>query len=285
LAGHHRSTTIEPAMSSPANHQRGVALLIVLWTLALLALLGSQVLTTSRQDTEIAHNQLSNSSLEWAADGAVQQAIWHVLDVSSNHWNADGLVRAIWVGPTSVAVRIDSEADKVNPAIASPALLQALVLEVGADPVAAAGLATSIVQWRLGSGPVARRTATFLRYQRAGLDYAPSGGSMDSIDELGAVIGMTPDLLARLRPHLTLFTDADPPITTRDMIVARALALAGQLTVEASDAGEQSISVTADARGPFGGRFIRRVAVRINVFPRGDRYEILARERLAAGQP
>ncbi len=271
-------------MSRSGIRQRGVALLIVLWSLALLALLGTQVLTTSRQDTELAHNQLGAATLEMAADGAVQQAVWHVLDGSSNHWNADGLVHMIRVGATVVAVHIDSEADKVNPTIASPALLQALLLEVGTDPVAAGALATSIVQWRLGSGPVARRNATFLRYQKAGLDYAPSGAPIDSIDELGAVIGMTPDLLAQLRPHLTLFTDADPPTTTHDLVVARALALAGQLTVEASDSSEQLLSVTADARGPESGRFITHVVVRINMLPQGRRYEILAHERLLDGR-
>jgi general secretion pathway protein K len=158
-------------------------------------------------------------------------------------------------------------------------LLQALLLEVGADPVVATGLATSIVQWRLGSGPAGRRNATFLRYQRAGLDYAPSGAPIDSIDELGAVIGMTPNLLARLKPHLTLFTEADPRTTTHDPIVARALALAGKLTVEASDSGDGLVSVTADARGPDHGQFVTRVVARLNMLPQGRRYDILACER------
>jgi general secretion pathway protein K len=272
-------------MSRSTFRQRGVALLVVLWTLALLALLGTQVLTTSRQDTELARNQLDAATLQSATDGAVQQAIWHVLDGGSNHWSADGLLHVIQVGATTVAVRLDGEADKVNPTIASPALLQALLLEVGADPVRAAELAGSIVQWRLGSGPVGRRNATFLRYQRAGLDYAPSGAPIDSIDELGAVIGMTPDLLARLGPHLTLFTDADPRTITHDVVVARALALAGQLTVEASDPGYRSVSVTAIARGPGHGRSIAHVVVRINMFPQGRRYEILAYDERAERPP
>jgi general secretion pathway protein K len=271
-------------MSRITFRQRGVALLIVLWTLALLALLGTQVLTTSRQDTALARNQLDAATLQSAADGAVQQALWHVLDASSEHWNADGLVHVIRVGTTAVAVHIGREADKVNPAIASPALLQALLLEVGADPVAAKVLATSIVQWRLGSGPAGRRNATFLRYQRAGLGYAPSGAPIDSIDELGAVIGMTPDLLTRLKPHLTLFTEADPQTTTHDPVVARALALAGQLTVEAGDSGDRLVSVTADARGPDDSRFVTRVVARLNMLPQGRRYEILAYEHDPARQ-
>ena len=272
-------------MSRATIRQRGVALLIVLWALALLALLGTQLLTTSRQDTALARNQLDVATLQWAADGAVQQALWHALDGSSNRWNADGLVHVIRVGTTPVTVHIDPEVDKVNPAIASTSLLQALLLEVGADPVTATGLAASIVQWRLGSGPAGRRNAAFLRYQRAGRDYAPSGAPIDSIAELGAVIGMTPDLLAGLRPHLTLFTEADPRTTTHDPIVARALALAGELTVEASDTGEHLISVTVEARGRDDGRFITRMVARLNMLPQGRRYEILACERQPDRRP
>ena len=259
--------------------QRGVALLIVLWALALLALLATEVRTVSRQDTQLAGNLRDAATVELAADGAVQQAIWHVLDSSTARWSADGLVHVIRVGETSVAVRIDNEADKVNPGIAAPSLLQALLLQVGAEPVAAAALATSIVQWRLGSGPLARRNSTFLRYQRAGMDYAPSGAPLDSIDELGSVIGMTPDLLARLRPHLTVFTSDDPSAATRDPVVAQALALAGQSAVEANDIGEQFVSVTADARGPDHGRRIVHAIIRINALPQGRRYQVLSYQR------
>lgn len=262
------------------SRQRGVALLIVLWALSLLALLAAEVLTASRQDTQLARNLLDAATVDLAADGAVKQAIWHVLDSSTARWSADGLVHVIRIGETSVAVHIDDEADKVNPGIAAPPLLQALLLQVGADPVAAATLAASIVQWRLGSGPPARRNTTFLRYQRAGMDYAPSGAPLDSIDELGSVIGMTPDLLARLRPHLTVFTGDEPGAATRDPVVAQALALAGQSAVEASDIGEQFVSVTADARGPDHGRRIVHAVVRINALPQGRRYEVLAYQRL-----
>lgn len=259
--------------------QRGFALLIVLWTLGLLALLGTQVLKVSRQDTQLARNLLDAAALEMTADGAVQQAIWHVLDSSTARWSADGLVHLIRIGDARVAVHIDNEADKVNPGVASPELLQALMLQVGADPVSAANLAASIVQWRLGSGPAARRNTTYLRYQRAGMDYAPSGAPLASIDELRSVIGMTQDLLTRLRPHLTVFTDDDPGAATSDPTVARALILAGQ-SETASEMSEQFVSVTADARGADNGRIVVRVVVRINRLPQGSLFKILAYERL-----
>jgi general secretion pathway protein K len=267
------------------TRQRGFALLIVLWTLALLALLGSQVLATGRQDTQLARNLRDAAVLESAASGAVQQAIFGILDGSAHHWSADGTVHTVRLGLAVVAVQIDNEADKVNPSIASPALLQALLLQVGADPVTATTVAASIVEWRLASGNASKPSATVARYESAGREYAPTGAPFVSIDELGAVLGMTPELLARLRSHVTVYTDDDPGANTRDPVVARALAAAGQLQVNANETGEELVSVTADARGPDNGRFTIHVVVRTNAKPEGRRYEILAYERLWRRQP
>ncbi len=96
---------------------------------------------------------------------------------------------------------------------------------------------------------------------------------------------MTPELLARLRPHLTVFTDGDPSATTHDPVVAQALAAAGQLQVNANETGEGLVSVTADARGPDMRRFTVHVVVRTNAKPEGRRYEILAYERFWGRQP
>ena len=264
--------------------QRGFALLVVLWTLALLALLGTHLLAASRQDTQLARNLLDGAVLEAAANGAVQQAVFGVLDGYSRHGSPDYSDYMVKLGRTIVAVRVEDEADKVNPNIASPRLLQALLLQVGANPDTAAAVAASIVEWRLAGGTAARPSPAVARYVAAGRNYAPSGAPFGSPDELGGVLGMTTDLLARLRPHLTVFTDGDPTLATQDPIVALALAAAGQSAVEADEGGSGLMSVTADARGPGQARLTLHVIVRINGRPEGPRYEILAYERLLDDQ-
>jgi general secretion pathway protein K len=264
--------------------QRGFALLVVLWTLALLALLGTHLLAASRQDAQLARNLLDAAVLEAAANGAVQQAVFGMLDGYSRHWSPDYGVRTVQFGRATVAVRVEDEADKVNPNIASPKLLQALLMQVGADPETAAAVAASIVEWRLASGTAARPSAAVARYAAAGRDYGPSGAPFASPDELGDVLGMTADLLARLRPHLTVFTDSDPSRATQDPVVALALAAIGQRAVEADEAGSGLMSVTADARGPGQARLTLHVIVRINDKPEGPRCEILAYERLPSDQ-
>jgi general secretion pathway protein K len=261
------------------DHEQGFALLIVLWSLGLLALLGVRLLATSRQDMQIARNQLDTAKLEAAARGAVQQAIFRCLDRSSGHWNADGAIHVLQVGEARVTVQIDDEADKVNPSLASPALLQALMLQIGADPATATALAASIVDWRQANRPPGRPSPILARYAGAGREFGPSGEPFASLDELGSVLGMTPELLVRLRPHLSIYTDSDPGVGTHDPVVARALAAAGQLSPSLGDAGEGLVSVTADAHGRGHANHKVRLVVRTNGSPQGRPYEILSYER------
>lgn len=267
-------------MTHATARENGFALLIVLWALAMLALLGSTVLVTARQDAQVARNLREAALLRAAAHGAVQQAIFRVLDPSAQHWAADDIPRAIRIGDSLVIVRVENENDKVNPSIASVPLLRALLVQVGADPVTAEREAEAIAAWPLGGGVPGQPDATTAQYSAAGLAFAPPGGPFANLDELGAVMGMTPALLARLRPHLTVFTDDDPNMTTHDPFVARALAAIGDTAVSAAPGGAQVVSITADAHGPGRSRFTAREIVRTNARPVGRRYDVLDYEQL-----
>jgi general secretion pathway protein K len=266
-------------MSRGKTRERGFALLIVLWTLGLLALLGTQLLATARQDTQLARNLVDAAELEAAANGAVQQAIFANLDPSNKHWDADSITRVARVGHVPVVVQVDDEAEKVNPNIASVALLQALMTALGTDRVTAAVVAASIAEWRQASAVAGRADAVTARYVAAQREYAPPGTPFTNLDELEAVFGMSPDLLARLRPHLTIYTDGDPDMATHDPVVAQALVLAGQGGAVGVEGVAGLVSITADARGRGRTHFTVHVVVRTNARAEGRRYEILAHER------
>jgi general secretion pathway protein K len=266
-------------MSRGKTRERGFALLIVLWTLGLLALLGTQLLATARQDTQLARNRVDAAELEAAANGAVQQAIFANLDTSNKHWDADSITRVARVGHVPVIVQVDDEAEKVNPNIASVALLQALMTALGTDRVTAAVVAASIAEWRQASAVAGRADAVTARYVAAQREYAPPGTPFTNLDELEAVFGMSPDLLARLRPHLTIYTDGDPDMATHDPVVAQALVLAGQGGAVGVEGVAGLVSITADARGRGRTHFTVHVVVRTNARAEGRRYEILAHER------
>jgi len=263
--------------------QSGFALIMVLWTLALLTTIGVQLASSGRREAQLTRNLMDSAVLQAAADGAVQQAIFRLLDSSERQWRADGTFHLMRLGHSLVRVRIEDESGKVNPNIASAELLPALLLEASTPPPLAPGLAAASVAWRSAAGgPTARSTIT-AQYASAGRDYRPPGAPFESIDELGAVLGMTPELLARLSPHMTIFTEEDPDASTTDPVVAAALAAVSNGTLAAGQpTGRSAVlvtRVTAVAQGPHGAVVAERVIVRTNALGGNRRYEILSREQ------
>lgn len=250
-----------------AWRERGFALLIVLWTLALLSFLVTLFAAAARTEARIAVNLRSAMGPEWNANGAVYTAAFHLLDRSDKHWDVDGTVHELAVPGGRVAVRITDEANKINLDTASVDLLRALLLGVGADATTASEVAGAIVDWREAGGP-GSSAAKAEPYRAAGRDYAPPEKPFRSIEELAQVLGMTPDLLARLRPHLTLYSSYGPARTTTDPVALDAIMLlrkqGGILPFERDVSGEQVVQVIATASGDDGVSFTRRAILRID---------------------
>ncbi len=260
--------------------QSGFVLLIVLWTLALLALVGTQLVAAGRSDAQLARNLHDAAVLEAATRGAVQHAIYGMLEPPERRWEADGTAHIVRSRSAVIAVRLEDEGGKVNPNLASDSLLRALLEQVGAPPATAASLAAAIADWRTPGAQPRKLGAKAAQYAAAGLDYGPPGTEFHDLDELGAVLGMTPELLARLRPHLTVYTEADPDGSTRDPVVAAVLGYPARLPL--AESGARVATVIVQARGQGHTARAERVVVRIN--PRASRrpYDILAMEPIAA---
>jgi general secretion pathway protein K len=250
-----------------AQGERGFALLIVMLTLSVLAFLVSQMTAAARTEAWIAINLRSEIVREANVDGAIHAAVFHLLDRSETHWTADGKVHELAVPGGTVEVVVTEEANKVNLNTASIDLLRAALLGVGADPEGAAGLAGAIVDWRGTEGPTPSAAKDPL-YRAAGLDYAPPETPFRSLDELALVLGMTPDLMARLRPHLTIHSTYGPGRASTDPVAQGAVMLlrkeGGILPFESDASGEQIVQVVATAPDGPGAPFIRRAILRLD---------------------
>src|SRR5437764_15337752 len=135
-------------LSAPARGQRGFALLIVLWMLVLIAFITAHVTAAGRTEIRIAGNLAANAAAQAAADGAIYQAIFNLADPRPERgWALDRAAHEIEIGRSRVTLRLEDEDGKVNPSLASTALLEALLRVVGADPGTAAGLAAAIAEW------------------------------------------------------------------------------------------------------------------------------------------
>jgi general secretion pathway protein K len=242
--------------------QRGFALLIVLWTMGFLALLGTQIVAAGRSDSQLAANLRQQAVLAAAADGAIENTVFRVQALHDPTIQADGIVRTVRVGGTPVLVRVENESDRVNLNTASNVLLRALITEVGGPPAVANRLAAAILDWRTSGGNARPGGAKAADYMAAGRPYGPPGSAFVSVEELNDVLGMTPDLFARLEPHLTVLTDGDPDLSTRDPVVARALADSSGVADDSglgAQTADDLLRITVTAIGPGASRYSHEV--------------------------
>ena len=256
-------------------------MILVLWTLVLIGFIVAHLTASGRTEILIAGNLVSNSVAEAAADGAIYEAIFNLSDPRPEaRWPIDGSARQFAIGSSHVTLRLEDEASRINPSSAPPELLEALLRVCGSDPETARRLAASIGEW-VGSPAVTRpQSAVVAEYRSAGLDYGPPGGPLESLDELDRVLGMTPAILAAIRPHLTLFGPADPNPASTDPVVAAALALLPQAGTVApafnqSPPDVPTVRITTLAAGPGNARVVRSAIVRI-ASPLPPGYNVLA---------
>jgi general secretion pathway protein K len=231
-------------------------------------------------EVRIANNLVVNAVALAAADGAISEAIFNLSDPRPDQrWPVDGNTRQLLIGHSRVTLRLQDEASWINPNSASPALVEALLRVTGSDPESARRVANAIGEW-VGSAPAPRPPNMLLaEYQGAGLDYAPPGAPLETLDELGRVLGMTPTGFAAIRPHLTLYGPPQASAASLDPIVAAALAAASQ--AEAVPSALQpppdvlTTRITATAFGSGNASATRFAIVRFGAaLPSG--YEVLA---------
>ena len=266
---------------------RGFALLIVLWMLVLIGLIITHVAAVGRTEIRIAANLVNNAAAEAAAEGAIYEAIFNLADPRSDYrWSADGAIHSLHIGESEITLRIEDEAARINPNLASTKLLEGLFHSVSDPPANAAELATAVAEWA-GSAQVRRAPDELLaEYRAAGLDYGPPGSPLESIEELGRVRGMTPRLLEELRPHLTLFGPVAPDSGSADPVVTAAIAFAaggvvGGLVAPAAavdaNGGIVTARIHATAQGPGNAEVMRTAVARVGPFTAAG-YSILAWE-------
>jgi len=254
---------------------RGFALLIVLWAVVLLTLLATQLTAAGRTELQLAANLRSAAAAETAADGAVYEAIYHLLDPSDT-WTAGGADRALRVLGGRAVLRVEDEAGKINPNTAPPELLRALLRRVGADRRVADGVAAAIVDWRFPNKQAQPGGAKEPQYRAAGRDYGPAGAPFRSVAELGAVLGMTPELLAKLEPNISVLTDADPDLLAAPPVVRQVIQdLRGARAATSRRRPLRTVAITARVIGDTGGRFGRRAVIRLGVAPKEPLFQVL----------
>jgi general secretion pathway protein K len=186
--------------------EQGFALVLVLWTFLLLAVLVGSLLLEARTSRTVAATGAEHLRARLIVDGAINRAIMALLDARDPlRLPLDGAVQSIQLFGQKIALRTESEAGKVNLNAAPLNLLAALFAGQGVAPAETGLLAARVATWRARSVGTARSEA-IAAYQDAGRPYGPRFAPFRSVGELRLVLGMTDALQAAVAPLTTVWS-------------------------------------------------------------------------------
>jgi general secretion pathway protein K len=212
-----------------SKHERGIALVIVLWVGMLVIAISAAFIADTRSSTQMTRNFLDNAEARAMADGGVHLALFELLDPDpETPWKRDGQLYRHGVPGGALAIAVESEAGKIDINNANDKLLEGLFVAAGVGGEKASALIQAIGNFRTGEESrnrllrdldqpeeeivtEAQRMLRQARRNRESTGNQTTSGSrgksraFHSIDTLGQVPGISADLHARLRPALTVF--------------------------------------------------------------------------------
>ena len=210
------------------NRERGAALLLVLWLIALLtALIGAFALTAR---VEALQGRILSGGVraQELARAGVEYSLVRLADTEPTiRWLPDGRSYRWRYAGSEVEIQIVDETGKVDLNQAGQPLLAALMQALGAEREQAERIAGAIVDWR-DPDPLTQVSggAEDPDYAAAGRPYGAKDAPFETVAEVEQVLGMSPALYARLEPYLTLYSgrgDPDPTYAQGPVLTAMGL--------------------------------------------------------------
>ena len=265
--------------------QRGVVLVLVLWTGTLLAAIAIALAFGLRGDRISIANSGARMQAGILAESAINRALLGLAgEVRAIDWRLHGRVYEMSFEGGLLRASIHAESGKIDLNAAPEALLRGLIeaAQGGLEgpAVDAEAVTAAILDWRDDDGRARPKGAEDPQYRRAGRDRGAGDRVFLSVDELGQVLGLPEDLFERLRPAVTVFTGA----ATVDPMTASRLAL---LAVPGLDPRRIDAFLSERSRLPGGNTEValRRLAGAGRYLARAetDRFTILGEGRTEDG--
>jgi general secretion pathway protein K len=273
--------------------ERGFALILVIWVLALLALLGAEVAADSHSAAVVSRNRLDLAQLQASADAGVTLAVMGLLDpVVAARWQADGRVYDRRYVGQNLAITVIDEGGKIDLNAAPIELIAGLLSEFGANRDARELIDHAILDRRArfaATAPTATVPSNTGRIFGRSRVLNLAKLAFADVSELRLLPGMTRALYERLEPEITVYSQ-NP--TVNPMTASRAILLAipgagpseadrviisrggGATALDAEELSKLAlyarvdtlhvVSIRVEAKRPDGASFTRRAVVAVS---------------------
>lgn len=194
-----------PKSGRPSQTQRGFIVVAVLWILAALAALVLVYLTYVTNTAVVVAGSIDRIQAEAMDTAALELTALKLSGYNEATRPSSGTFNAR-VGPGRVFVTFCSEAARIDLNIAPKALLAGLMTGLGVSPSDAADYADRIIAWRSTTEAGDNDPETVF-YRTSGATYAPRHASFPAPEELWLVRGIPPEVIERMLPFVTVFSN------------------------------------------------------------------------------
>ena len=184
--------------------QDGVALILVLWVFIFLFVVAFEFSTAAREEGTAAQRFSEDTTGYYLAIAGFESGLYEFLNQQSGAASQsrqttkedlfDGEFREQKLGPGMLRVRLIDESGKININRVNEETLRRIFLNVGIDPGRADILVDSIMDWRDPDDLHRPNGAENDYYQSLTPPYTARNGSLDTIEDLLWIRGMTADL-------------------------------------------------------------------------------------------
>ena len=217
-AGHAPDASRFTLHASRPSSQSGIALIIVLISIFVLAILAGGFATAMKTETKLARNANSETELEWLGRSGVEYARWILaqqLNIPAEPYDA---LNQVWAGgPGGFATSNSPLADvqrevhlgngsftwkitdlerkfNINLAVNNEDILRQACMVLGVDAGETPAIIGSIIDWVDKDSDLHIQGAETEYYQTLNPPYEAKNGAIDDLSELLLIKGMTPEL-------------------------------------------------------------------------------------------
>lgn len=193
---------------TPFSNEKGVALMIVLWVMAILMIVVTEFVYTMKVDSAAAGNFKDETEARYLAAAGVNMALAEIAKDYDLVCDANGGVvfrkkdtgeaaatdRDFELGGGKVSYTIEDEAGKINVNSATRETISELLRITGVEQAESDIIADSLLDWIDANDEHHLNGAETEYYASLAGPYRAKNGPLDTIEEMLLVRGMTPDI-------------------------------------------------------------------------------------------
>ncbi|ODB85767.1 hypothetical protein A3194_13155 [Candidatus Thiodiazotropha endoloripes] len=204
----HNSRRVKGSFAA-SRHNRGVALILVLWLVALLTIIAASFSTQSKVESRLAGNAKDALQAKLLAESGFSRAVMELMVISpQQRWNFNGQLYPLQTSQGDLEISIRNASGLLDLNKASGDQLNRLFVLISDNPEEREALVDRLNDWRDADDLRRLNGAEDKDYRAAGYDYTTAGKDLTSLEELAYVMGFDAARVNRLRPYVTLKSDA-----------------------------------------------------------------------------